>query len=150
MSKLMNTTSLFSIFRDALLALIPVFEEAGIGWRDQDQYDQFDKIASALFDSIVLEPIRYKKDIFGSALEMRYGYGEYVSTNDFFFSVEDGERKTLGKFAEFGTKRNPFDIIFAWDDELSCRIEVDSAVAEIVLRRTPTPGRHHEFPGNNT
>ncbi len=45
-------------FREALAALVPMAERAGIGWRRVDAYDQWDNIAGSLFSGLVEEPLR--------------------------------------------------------------------------------------------
>jgi hypothetical protein len=40
-------------FRAALLGVIPAFEKANIPWRRPDAYDEWDSVASALFETLV-------------------------------------------------------------------------------------------------
>lgn len=44
---------LLSLLREALAALVPIAERAGIPWRDTEAYDDWDAIASALYANIV-------------------------------------------------------------------------------------------------
>lgn len=46
-------------FRDALLALIPVFEQAHLPWREGEAYDQWDDVAAVLYDRLVREPLNW-------------------------------------------------------------------------------------------
>ena len=49
----MSVTELMNAFRDGLRALIPVFERAKLGWRQEDAYDPWENTAAALFKAIV-------------------------------------------------------------------------------------------------
>lgn len=49
----MNVSESISNFRAAMLAVIPAFERAGIPWRRPDAYDQWDAVATALFEALV-------------------------------------------------------------------------------------------------
>ena len=61
----MNTTQvwttsvveLLSIFREGLVAMVPIAEKARIPWRDGEAYDDWDGIASALYTNIVVRGI---------------------------------------------------------------------------------------------
>lgn len=47
----------FDIFRSALAALVPVMERACIPWSETDSYDDWDAIASTLFQNIVINHV---------------------------------------------------------------------------------------------
>lgn len=47
-------------FRGALLALIPAFEKANLSWKRSDAYDEWDTVASALFDSLVASVLKWR------------------------------------------------------------------------------------------
>ena len=57
-----SVSELVGLFRDALLALIPVFERAHIPWRDGESYDQWDEVGAVLFDKLVREPLTWALD----------------------------------------------------------------------------------------
>ena len=46
-------------FREALNAMVPMAERAGIGWRRIDAYDQWDNIAASLFSGLVEAPLSH-------------------------------------------------------------------------------------------
>ena len=48
---------LLSNLRDALSALVPVAERARISWREDDAYDDWDDLASRIYDVLVGRPI---------------------------------------------------------------------------------------------
>src|SRR5262245_47287342 len=45
--------------RSALRALVPFVERAGIGWRREDAYDEWDEIVASVFKGLVHEPLRW-------------------------------------------------------------------------------------------
>lgn len=47
-------------FKQALIAVVPAFEKAGLSWRRPDAYDEWDAVASALFTSLVVEVLRWQ------------------------------------------------------------------------------------------
>ena len=55
----MTIDSVLLNFRVALVALIPMVERAGILWRRPDAYDDWDTIASTLFEKLVTEVLRW-------------------------------------------------------------------------------------------
>lgn len=55
----MTAAHVLADFRSALLALVPIAERAGIGWRRDVAYDEWDSVASSLFKAFVEEPIRW-------------------------------------------------------------------------------------------
>lgn len=55
----MTVTELVCNFRVALLGVLPAVENVKISWRDAELSDDWDNIASALFEALVIEPIRW-------------------------------------------------------------------------------------------
>ncbi len=49
--------SLLELVRHALISLVPTFDGAKIGWHADENYDDFDRIAEALYDSIVRDSV---------------------------------------------------------------------------------------------
>jgi hypothetical protein len=49
----MNVDALIRNFRSALVAVIPAAEAVGIPWRREDAYDEWDGIATQLYESLV-------------------------------------------------------------------------------------------------
>src|SRR5512143_2384891 len=54
-----SVSDLLGLFRDALVALVPIAERARIRWRDGEAYDDWDAIASAIFDNLVVRSLNY-------------------------------------------------------------------------------------------
>ena len=46
-------------FRAALRAVIPMVEKAGVPWKRPDAYDEWDSVATALFESLVVAALRW-------------------------------------------------------------------------------------------
>jgi hypothetical protein len=59
MNSIWNTSvnDLLAIFRGALVSVIPWIEKAKIKWKTGEAYDDWDRIAKSLFDSIVCSPL---------------------------------------------------------------------------------------------
>jgi hypothetical protein len=47
------------IFLDGLNCLIPIFERAKLGWKDEEAYDPWDNIATTLYASIVKSAVDF-------------------------------------------------------------------------------------------
>lgn len=60
-SPLWNTTvtQLMAILREALAALVPIVEKARLPWQDGHAYDDWDAIAMALYDNIVVRSLKH-------------------------------------------------------------------------------------------
>lgn len=54
----MKVTDLIMNFRMALFVLIPSIERVGIPWKRPDAYDEWDNIAAALYQALIVEPLR--------------------------------------------------------------------------------------------
>lgn len=50
---------LLAILRDALSALVAIADRARIPWREGDAYDDWDAMAAALYDGLVVRAIRH-------------------------------------------------------------------------------------------
>lgn len=59
-SRQITVTELVRNFGEACRALVPSLDRAEIPWTDGRQYDNWDRIAEALFESLVLEPCCYE------------------------------------------------------------------------------------------
>lgn len=54
-----SVDELMAIFRKSLLDLIPHLEAAHIPWREAESYDDWDAVAAALYEAIVLGSVRW-------------------------------------------------------------------------------------------
>ena len=58
-----SLSALLEIFRQSLSALAPIVEQAKISWREAEAYDDWDSIASNLFENIVLNSLRFSQEV---------------------------------------------------------------------------------------
>ena len=58
-----SLTELLGIFRQALSVLVPIVEQAKISWREGEAYDDWDGIASSLFENIVVNSLEFAQEI---------------------------------------------------------------------------------------
>jgi len=54
----MTITDLVMNFRAGLLGLVPCFERVAIPWKRPEAYDEWDNCAAAVFQALVVEPLR--------------------------------------------------------------------------------------------
>jgi hypothetical protein len=54
-----TVTELVWNFAAACRALVPSLDRAAVAWRDSEQYDNWDRIAEPLFESLVIEPCAF-------------------------------------------------------------------------------------------
>ncbi len=98
--------SLLELVRHALISLVPTFDGAKIGWHADENYDDFDRIAEALYDSIVRDSVTSAIGLEDCAALPRYGFS---STDGAIHSriVVVGGRT----FISFVSREGPFDHI---------------------------------------
>jgi hypothetical protein len=84
-----TVTNLVLNFGDACRALVPCLDRALIAWCNSNQYDNWDRIAEALFESLVAEPCRFQASEIGlGALQLsKYGFDSCSSANAFISVV---------------------------------------------------------------
>lgn len=110
----MIITDLLLNFRDTLLAVAPKAERVGIPWKRPDAYDDWDAIATTLYDNLVINVIRYSlpessQDKFElPSYDLLLNSYENMSTIEVSHPQLSDERHV---FHAFGTKASPFDVI---------------------------------------
>lgn len=110
----MKVTSILLNFRAALLALISMAERVGIAWKRPDAYDEWDAIASTLFENLVVEVLRwslledswedFRLPSYDLLLPTYAGLGTLEVVHP---SLQPGR----WLFHAFGTNNEPFDVI---------------------------------------
>ena len=102
-----SVNKIIHIFRDALLALIPIADRARILWREPDNYDDWDLIAQSLFRSIVVMSLENADEC--KALQGTPKYDERISDYSLksFLSTSKGSGELA--FICFETDSLPFD-----------------------------------------
>jgi hypothetical protein len=104
-----TTAELLGIFREGLVALIPVAERARIPWRGPATYDPWEDIARILFESIVASVVENSVPTPPRPLP-RYGvaYGSYADLS-FFTERAARLRGEQLVFSALATVKAPFD-----------------------------------------
>ena len=110
----MSVTEVLLNFRQALLAILPAIERVGIPWRRPDAYDEWDSIASALFESLVFQVLHFSlPDSFKEKFRIP-DYDLFLPTYT-GLSVLEVRHPALpcGRylFHSFGTENCPFDVV---------------------------------------
>jgi hypothetical protein len=101
MSERWNTTvtQLLGLLREALVSLVPVAEKAQIPWRDSEAYDDWEAIASCLYDNIVVRSLCFAGEVGREITMPKYGL-IYPAYRGAFILVE-GEAVPKGVLAAF-------------------------------------------------
>jgi len=99
-------------FREALIGLIPTLEDVRIWWREGQSWDEWDRIAEALYESIVLDAIRETGRLPAFSLEFpRYD----VTPSDYsklsLIAVESSATPKGSIFHRLATSDSPFDSV---------------------------------------
>ena len=98
-------------FRRGLAALTPSADLAGIPWRNEDAYDEWDRISESLFDVFVAAPIRLDTTARAGVFPLlRYDFGrqDFPAVSWLELDVED-ESESLALRSFLSTDR-PFDM----------------------------------------
>lgn len=110
----MTITELVMNFRAGLLGLVPCFEHVGVPWKRPEAYDEWDNCAAAVFQALVVEPLR-------SALPEAEREGFDLPEYDMLLSTYAGLPiieviptrldRTIRVFHALGTASSPFDVV---------------------------------------
>jgi len=110
----MTITELVLNFRDGLLGLVPCFESVGIPWKRPEAYDDWDNCAAAVFQALIVEPVR-------TALSESEREGFNLPEYDMLLPTYAGLHvieviparpdRTIKIFHALGTASSPFDVI---------------------------------------
>jgi len=107
-------TEILLNFRAALVAVIPTVERIGIPWKRPDSYDEWDAIATVLFENLVVHTVRWSlpdpaREGFRlppyDLLLQKYGGVSTIEANH--PGLPDGR----WLFHAFGTSEKPLDIV---------------------------------------
>lgn len=110
----MRVTALIGNFRAGLMGLLPSVERVGIPWKRPDAYDDWDDMVTAIYNGLVVGPIRWglpeiDPEAFRLAdYDMLLPSYAGVSVIEVLPPDPDG---TLRVFHALGTTREPFDIV---------------------------------------
>lgn len=99
---------LLDCFRRALCAIAPLADEVGVPWREPDNYDDWDSIAIALFESFVSNTIQSRPDWENIEPIIKYDkrITDYCGCS--YIAIEVNSK--LMPFVCFETANSPFDM----------------------------------------
>jgi hypothetical protein len=100
--------ALIEIFQRALITLVPTFDQARINWRGPNTYDDYERIAEALFDSIVRDALTNAPSVAKAYPPGRYSVHQPGREWSRIY-VNDPEDRLA--FYELETTREAFDTI---------------------------------------
>ncbi len=120
-----SVNGLAALFRDALLALVPIAERARMAWREPDAYDDWDHICEAIFASLVIGSIENAEGLGG--IGRLPDYDEPIASyRDRSFVTDTSSAGQLA-FLRFETLASTFD---------TCRFAELDADAQVVAAVT--------------
>jgi hypothetical protein len=128
----MTVTEVLMNFRQALLAILPAVQKVGIPWQRPDSYDEWDDIASVLFNSLVIKFLQWSMP---SPILEKFKMPKYDLFLENYTGLcvlevrHSGLQEGRYLFHSFGTEASPFDVV-----EMRCISGiVDPASHELVL-----------------
>lgn len=100
-------------FRNACQALVPCLDRARIAWSDANQYDNWDRISEALFESLVAEPCVFQAHEIGldAPRLTKYGISNAPTANAFIGVVASQGEEC--RFISLASHDEPFDHVRA-------------------------------------
>jgi hypothetical protein len=104
---IVSVTQLVLNFAQACRSLIPAMDFAHVPWGDLDAYDNWDRVAEPLFETLVVEPCLYQaapNERLAGTRFSRYGFGKDVAPA---YLLVDGRFR----FVKFSTNVSPFDVV---------------------------------------
>jgi hypothetical protein len=107
--QIVTVTSLVLNFADACRALVPMLDGAAVPWGDEGQYDNWDRIAEALYGTLVTEPCALAALGEGNLSKLaiaRYGFSPAPGDCNAYVAVEGVNPKRL---VGLSTAKRPFD-----------------------------------------
>lgn len=133
---------LIEMVQHALVGLVPTFEQARINWRGPNTYDDYERVAEALFDSIVRDSLSSARSLESAYPPGRYGVHEPGRELSRICVNDPSDRLA---FFEFETATDPFDTLVCQ------RIDDHGIETEELVRRPFTGARfiyEARFPGS--
>jgi hypothetical protein len=99
-------TELVGLFREALIALLPVMEKSRIKWREGQSYDPWEEIERTPYHSIIGSCVDNAMSIQPIVRLASYGLERQAYADRSFLVASDNEHIA---FLKFGTSSEPFD-----------------------------------------
>ena len=105
-TEIFDVTELVGLFREALLALLPVMERSRIRWREGQSYDPWENIERTLYESIIGSCVENAICIGGITRLASHGLVQPAYTDQSFLVSSDNKNAA---FLELATGSAPFD-----------------------------------------
>jgi hypothetical protein len=102
-----SVDELAQIFRDALIALVPIADRTHMRWREPSNYDDWDSIAAAIYESIVSRSLEESSEWNKFDPIPKYDRRTDRYSNSSFLTTKDEPGACA--FVCFETKSSPFD-----------------------------------------
>ena len=117
-----TVTDLVLNFAEACRALGPMLDRAGVPWRDGEQYDNWDRVVDALFESLVTEPCAFQAVGEAGLAKLRIAsYGLAPNTSCNAWVAVQGDRPA--RVISLSSITSPFDHIQCEEPTGLVRIE---------------------------
>ena len=123
-----SVDELVQIFRTALIALIPIADRAHMSWREPDNYDDWDSMAAAIYESIVSRSLEESSEWKKFDPVPKYDWRTSRYSNNSFLTA--GDEPGACAFICFETSASPFDTC------LFGRLDESNVVSGFERRRT--------------
>ena len=141
----MTITELVANFRAGLLGLLPAVERVKMPWRPSDAYDEWDELTQAVYEALVVWPLRWTLPEDKHRLFSMPRYNLLLPTYASLSLVEVLTPKASGAiqvFHAFGTTDAPFDTV-EWLPVGPTGLPLSSALESIPLDRARFALRMH-------
>jgi hypothetical protein len=110
-------------FCESVEALVPILERENIGWKEGEQYHDFDELAELLFETFVLNYLSEELELFNDITGYKYGFAPFKLKSGYFFST-----------STFPSKRPIFTTLRLSDKAYRTAVFMDgSEVVEITI-----------------
>ena len=125
-------TKLVSGFAEALEKLIPYFDQAGIRWKDGEQYDNYDRIADVLFRELVMNPLTY--ELLGEERSYQYDMPPYEAPWGGVRVLDRQSGDDLGMLMRVTSITRPMDGVTYMRGFREERSEIETKMFELSLK----------------
>lgn len=105
-----SITELLTIFKGALIALVPWMERAKIKWGEENSYDDWDNITLALYQNIVCSSLEGDVKMNYSIAKYGFEYNQYSDLDYILVKSEMHSDKQLA-FVSFNSLSKPLDCV---------------------------------------
>jgi hypothetical protein len=127
-----SVDELVQIFRAALIALVPIADRAHMPWREPNNYDDWDSIAAAIYESVVSRSLEESSEWDKFDAVPKYDKRTDCYSNSSYLTTKDESGACA--FICFETKSFPFDT------SLFGRLDESNVVISFERRKTDSVG----------